>query len=95
MEQTIIRHMETVRGITEQAMKGFVQEVLDIIPHGFNNTIRWNFGHIAFVQEKLVFGILGEEMSTPKEYEQLLCRNETGRMDRNTAIFYRDCQDLD
>ena len=71
MEQTIIRHMETVRGITEQTMKGIPEEVLDIIPHGFNNTIRWNFGHIAFVQEKLVFGILGEEMSTPKEYEQL------------------------
>ena len=71
LEQTIILHMETVRGITEQTMKGIPEEVSDLIPQGFNNNIRWNFGHIAFVQEKLVFGILGEEMNIPKEYEQL------------------------
>ena len=71
LEQTIIQHMETVRGITEQTMKKIPEEVSDIIPEGFNNNIRWNFGHIAFVQEKLVFGILGKEMNIPKEYEQL------------------------
>lgn len=63
--------MEIVRGITEQMIKQIPEESLDIIPKGFSNNIRWNFGHIALVQEKLVFGILGEEMSTPKEYEQL------------------------
>ena len=73
MEQTIIQHMETVRGITEKTMKKIPEEILDIIPHGFNNNIRWNFGHIAFVQEKLVYGILGKEMNIPKEYEQLFC----------------------
>ena len=71
LEQTIIQHMKTVRGITEQTMKGIPEEVMDRIPHGFNNNIRWNFGHIAFVQEKLVYGILGEEMNIPKEYEKL------------------------
>lgn len=70
MEQTIFKHMETVRGITEQTMKKMPEEILDLIPKGFNNTIRWNFGHIAFVQEKLVFGLLGEEMNIPKGYEQ-------------------------
>jgi DinB superfamily len=70
MEQTIIHHMETVRGITEQTIKRIPEEIADIIPKGFNNNIRWNFGHIAFVQEKLVFGLLGEEMSIPKNYEQ-------------------------
>jgi hypothetical protein len=71
LEQTIFKHMETVRGITEQTMKKIPVEVLDIIPHGFNNNIRWNFGHIAFVQEKLVYELLGEEMNIPKDYEQL------------------------
>jgi uncharacterized damage-inducible protein DinB len=70
LEQTIIRHMETVRGITEQTIKKIPEEISDIIPKGFNNNIRWNLGHIAFVQEKLVFGLLGEEMSIPKDYEQ-------------------------
>ncbi|MBD1383088.1 DinB family protein [Metabacillus arenae] len=70
MEQTIIHHMETVRRITLQTIKKIPEEISDIIPKGFNNNIRWNFGHIAFVQEKLVFGLLGEEMNIPKDYEQ-------------------------
>lgn len=63
--------METVRGITEQAIKRIPEEVADIVPNGFNNNIRWNFGHIAFIQEKLAFGLLGEKMKLPKEYELL------------------------
>ncbi|MGE6720688.1 DinB family protein [Peribacillus frigoritolerans] len=70
MEQTIIHHMETVRKITEQTIKKIPENISDIIPKGFNNNIRWNFGHIALVQEKLVFGLLGEEMKIPKNYEQ-------------------------
>ena len=70
LEQTIIHHMETVRRITEQTMKEIPEEISDIIAKGFNNNIRWNFGHIAFVQEKLVFGLLGEKMNIPKDYER-------------------------
>lgn len=71
MEQTIIHHMETVRSITEQTLKKIPEEISDTIPKGFNNNIRWNFGHIAFIQEKLVFGLLGEEMKIPRDYERL------------------------
>ncbi|WP_026582436.1 DinB family protein [Bacillus sp. J33] len=71
MEQTIFNHMETVRGITEKSIERIPEEISDIIPEGFNNNIRWNFGHIAFVQDKIVFGILGEEMKVPKSYENL------------------------
>ncbi|MBG9546046.1 DinB family protein [Bacillus firmus] len=70
MEQTIFDHMEPVRGITEKSIKNIPEEMADIIPEGFNNSIRWNFGHIAFVQEKLVFGLTGEEMMVPKNYER-------------------------
>lgn len=69
MEQLILRHMETVRGITEQTIQKIPEAIADIVPPGFHNNIRWNFGHIAFVQERLVFGILGEEMSLPPAYE--------------------------
>ncbi len=68
LEQTIFKHMGTVRSITEQAMKKIPEETSDIIPKGFNNNIRWNFGHIAFIQEKLVFGLLKEEMNIPKDF---------------------------
>jgi len=63
--------METVRGITNQTLKKIPEEISDLIPKGFNNSIRWNFGHIAFIQEKLVFELLGEEKNIPGNYEQL------------------------
>ncbi|MBO9128569.1 DinB family protein [Bacillus sp. 165] len=69
MEQLIMGHMETVRAITEQTINKIPEEIADIIPKGFNNNIRWNFGHIAFVQEKIVFGLLGEETTVLKDYE--------------------------
>jgi len=68
MEETIFHHMSTVRNITEETLRKIPEEMADIVPRGYNNNIRWNFGHIAFVQEKIVFGLLGEEMKTPKEY---------------------------
>ncbi|MBY0121982.1 DinB family protein [Bacillus sp. S/N-304-OC-R1] len=71
MEQTIFQHMDTVRSITEKAISKIPEELANIIPKGFNNNIRWNFGHIAFVQEKIVFEILGEEKNVPNEYEKL------------------------
>lgn len=71
MEQTIFNHMETVRGITEKSIIRIPEEISDIIPEGSSNSIRWNFGHIAFVQEKLVFGISGAEMNVPMNYERL------------------------
>lgn len=69
MEELILRHMETVRGITEKTIEKMPEAIADIVPPGFANNIRWNFGHIAFVQERLVFGILGEVMSLPPAYE--------------------------
>ncbi|WP_249872100.1 DinB family protein [Oceanobacillus saliphilus] len=71
MEQIIFRHMDTVRGITEKAINSIPEQDADIVPNGFNNNIRWNFGHIAFVQENLVYGVLGKKMGLPEEYEEL------------------------
>lgn len=69
LEKTIFQHMQTVRGITEKTIRQIPEELADIIPPGFTNNIRWNFGHIAYIQEKLAFGISGEKMNTPLEYE--------------------------
>ncbi|WP_391115778.1 DinB family protein [Psychrobacillus sp. L3] len=71
MEQTLFQHMETVRGITEESIKKIPEELADIVPKGFNNSIRWNFGHIAFIQERQVFAVLGEKMNVPSNYEEL------------------------
>ncbi|MGB2871533.1 DinB family protein [Psychrobacillus psychrotolerans] len=69
MEQTIFQHMQVVRGITEKSILQIPEELVDIIAPGFTNNIRWNFGHIAYIQEKLVFGVSSEKMNLPEAYE--------------------------
>ncbi|UOF89466.1 DinB family protein [Fodinisporobacter ferrooxydans] len=44
------------------------EDVIDIQPAGFNNTIRWNVGHILVVAEYYVLGKTGHEAQLPKEY---------------------------
>jgi hypothetical protein len=70
METLIFNHMETVRDITLQMIQRIPEEMSDVVPKGFNNNIRWNFGHIAYIQERLVFELLGEDPKTPKEFVQ-------------------------
>lgn len=77
MEQIIMNHMDLVRSVTEKNLNKIPEELWDIIPYGFNNNIRWNFGHIAYVQEKIVFGLLGEPMGIPEEYERFFSAGTT------------------
>ncbi|AGK53731.1 DinB family protein [Bacillus sp. 1NLA3E] len=68
MEKLIFNHMETVRGMTELLFQKIPEDIANEVPNGFNNNIRWNFGHIVFVQEKLVIERLGEEPKIPKDF---------------------------
>jgi hypothetical protein len=70
VNESIIRQLYIVRSITEDLLEKTPKEILDIIPDGFNNNIRWNFGHITFIQEKLVFGLSYEELSLPNSYQK-------------------------
>jgi hypothetical protein len=69
MKDSIIRQLYITRSITEDLLKKTPEEIFDIIPAGFNNNIRWNFGHIAYIQEKLVFGLSGGEVSLPPSFQ--------------------------
>jgi hypothetical protein len=70
MEDSIIRQLYITRSITEDLLKNTPEEILDIIPAGFHNNIRWNFGHIVYTQEKLVFALSGEELSLPPSFQE-------------------------
>jgi len=49
----VLRQVEVVRAITLQKLESITEDVADIMPEGFNNTIRWNVGHILIVQDQL------------------------------------------
>lgn len=72
MDQAVFKQMEWIRNqMTVKLAEGTNPETLDRIPSGFNNSIRWNLGHILYVQEQIVFGLAGEQMAFPKSYEGL------------------------
>lgn len=68
MEKDLFHTIGTVRGLTENLLKQTREDIADIIPNGFNNNIRWNFGHIAVIQEQLAFEALGGEIELPNEF---------------------------
>lgn len=70
MEQTLFKHMETIRDLTLKVFDRIPEEVIDVVPVGFNNSIRWNLGHIAFIQEKHVYFAAGEQMALPETFEE-------------------------
>ncbi|MGD6843314.1 DinB family protein [Bacillus infantis] len=79
MEHLIFKHMETVKDITEKSLKRIPEEAADFIPDGFNNSIRWNFGHIVYIQEKIAFLLLKEKSGLPATYEELFSAGTSPR----------------
>ncbi|WP_181347636.1 DinB family protein [Thalassobacillus sp. CUG 92003] len=67
-EEVVFQHMESVRNRTISSLETTPDYALDTVPKGFNNSLRWNFGHILVVQEKLVYGFTGEDKQLPEQY---------------------------
>lgn len=68
MTQFIYNHLKTVRSITENSIMRIKEEFADLIPPGYNNNIRWNFGHIVYVQELLAFQLSGIKQQIPETF---------------------------
>lgn len=69
MIKNISNHIQTIRSLTIQSLEKLNPAFISTIPKGFNNHIHWNFGHIAYIQERLVFELSGEKMGISSEYE--------------------------
>ena len=66
--ENISKHMKRVRGITLKSLEKIPEDLADLIPNTYKNNIRWNFGHIIVVQEKLVFGVMNEKLQIPTTF---------------------------
>ncbi|MDQ0184365.1 DinB family protein [Cytobacillus sp. FSL W7-1323] len=69
MIENVSNHIQTVRLLTIQSLDKINPAFISTVPKGFNNNIHWNFGHIAYIQERLVFELTGERMGIGSEYE--------------------------
>lgn len=60
-----------VRQATLKTMEGVSEELADRIPDGFRNSIRWQFGHIYTVLERLAFKAVRLELNLPQGYKDM------------------------
>lgn len=70
-EEMIFQQINLVRQNTLNEMIDLSVEQADQMPEGFNNTIRWNLGHIYTVQNALVSKFGGINIETPARYLEL------------------------
>ncbi len=72
-EEMLFTLLETSRAGTLQTAKKVQADhadLADVIPEGFNNSIRWNLGHIAAILDQLANYPAGEQPELPKEYNK-------------------------
>ncbi|WP_052345849.1 DinB family protein [Paucisalibacillus sp. EB02] len=84
-EEMLLKQMKFIRYRTIAALDATSEAIADDIPNGFNNNLRWNFGHIIVSQENIITYFLGKKGSLPDSYRELFNRG-TSPKDWNQEI---------
>ncbi|WP_159888563.1 DinB family protein [Paenibacillus puerhi] len=71
MSEMIINTAKIARQVVLQQVQVIPEELLDVQPAGFNNTIRWNVGHIIYWMEKYSTLSFGSPSAIPDSYGTL------------------------
>ncbi|GAB3044147.1 DinB family protein [Virgibacillus ainsalahensis] len=70
-EEMVFKQISLIRQNTLNEMEDLTEEQADQMPEGFNNTIRWNLGHIYTVQNVLLSQFGGKDIEMPSHYPEL------------------------
>ncbi|MDP4147760.1 MAG: DinB family protein, partial [Bacillota bacterium] len=65
------KQLDFYRFLTLTLLESIDEETADIIPSGFNNSIRWHLGHIYVSHENLALRFAGVETQIPNTYQEL------------------------
>jgi len=71
MSEMIISTATTARQMLLQQVQAIPEELFDIQPSGFNNTVRWNIGHVVYWMDKYSPLIFNSPPVIPDTYETL------------------------
>ncbi len=64
----IFNQLAFIRKNTVKLVEDLDEAILDKIPEGFSNHLRWHLGHIYTVQERLAFAYAKEPLLLPDGY---------------------------
>ncbi|MCR8642824.1 DinB family protein [Paenibacillus sp. N1-5-1-14] len=70
MSHVVIMTAQKVRGMVLRTVQSIPEEVFDIQPAGFNNTIRWNVGHIVNSLERFCAASIPLNSNLPATYNE-------------------------
>lgn len=71
MESIVFNQIELHRSRTLELITELTENQADIVPHGFNNNIRWHLGHILTTQERFAYRLIEEPLGLPEELMNL------------------------
>ncbi|KAA0561753.1 DinB family protein [Bacillus sp. CH30_1T] len=68
MSSIVLGQFNKVRGWTIQISEKLSEEMVNIQPEGFNNTIKWHLGHLVTETEYFMFELSKRPMNIPDHY---------------------------
>lgn len=71
MSELLFKNMELTRGFFLKKISELKEEIMDVKPEGFNNTIHWHIGHVLTSAEQFMFGYPKNSTSLPANYIEL------------------------
>ncbi|RNB80060.1 DinB family protein [Brevibacillus panacihumi] len=71
MSSAILSSGKTIRSVLLHRAQMIPEELYDVQPVPFNNTIKWNLGHIAVVQNSILALCSLDVIKLPDSYEEL------------------------
>ncbi|WP_335869103.1 DinB family protein [Bacillus sp. 2205SS5-2] len=73
-ENLLMNQFEFARMIILNVGNEVTEEIADIIPKGFPNSLRWQLGHVYVTVEEILFYFANEKMNLPADYSELFSR---------------------
>ena len=64
----LINNLRKTRTYVLDLIKELSLEKLNIVPHGFNNNIIWNVGHLVAAQQTICYVRGGKSITIPEEF---------------------------
>ena len=64
----LINNLRKTRTYVLDLIKELSLEKLNIVPHGFNNNIIWNVGHLVAAQQNICYIRSGKSITIPEEF---------------------------
>ncbi|HDX9579460.1 TPA: DinB family protein [Bacillus pseudomycoides] len=71
MNNLIYKQFELTRSYFIKNVESLSEEIVNIQPNGFNNTIHWHIGHVLTVAEQFMFGFPQKTNHLPANYIEL------------------------